>query len=552
MAKSTNQKGIIKQGIGAALVKSVKQAPAEYKQFFLSKRFSRENHSDALYYLLNLYITELEKEKYSIVKIQKLLYFIFLSLTEYCKEPNITIELYTDLKKIKTLYTEFKNKNEKYNNDMIDDIVDLIDDTLISMRPELTSEDISLAQKMKEKVDELNGIIDDKDKEIERLIKEFNNYTKAVKKDNNYEEKYKNKKKEVELLIENQDKEKKELNKIVTDKDKEIEDLKETILNLENEIKEEEKRKNNIDNKIIRDNNIIDIIINELNKRDLSHNKLLDIINNKGYFINNNELHELLKKAIIKVKKDRFSNGNIIYSINKAYDTNKSVNLNTSLTTNLLIISDIDITLNSINQYILIEKIYNYCLNNNIDYIFILGNIISITDNSLNLNTIKDIEKILKEITINYPQDDRITNFFMGGKEKYLTNIGYDFINRLSETRYDFNNLGYTDSSISVNNVSNTINLHNTNDNIDEHISNYYYNNKLNNPTSLDFINTNSEGIIDLTNRIIAIPPLMSNDKGCSIYQVEITVNDDFIKKYNIFPIMNDDLIPTSKIIIYK
>lgn len=552
MGKTITTKGIIMQGVGKALAKNVNQAPAEYKQFYQAKRFSRETHADALIYLLDLYIIELKKEKCSIIKVQKLLFCLYLSLTEYCKEPKIAIELYTDLKKIKPAFITFKESNEKNSNDMINEIVDSIDNLLISMRPELRSEDISIAQMMKDKLDEANDTINEKNKEIERLKQEFERYSKNIKRDINYEEKYKNKKKELENVKIDNEKEKKDLLKTITEKDSTIEECKNKITELENNIETIEREKNNVIKRNEKEENIISIITEELLKQDISHNKLLEIINNKGYCINNNELFNLLKKTMIRIDTFKYCNGQPIYSLKKSYKVDKCLNIRTNNTFNILIISDLNIISNSIDIYTKLEKIYTYCNNNDIEYLFILGNIINI-NTTPTIETLKNIEKILKEIINNYPQDNNITNFIMGGNnELELTNIGYNFLDNLSESRYDFYTLGYKDSSLSINGINNIVNFHHSNNDINDYISNYYYNKDISIISSLDIINTNNCTMIDPLNRTITIPPLLSCNKGCSIYQVELILNEGTVKRYNIYPMMQEELIPTSKIIIYK
>ena len=197
MAKNTSSKGILMQGIGKALSKSVGTSICEYRQFFLSKRLPRGAHADALYYLLDIYVTELQKEKYSPARIQKILYFMLHSINEYTKEPDIPIELYTDMKKIKTFFDDFKEKNEKFDNETIAGTVEAIDQFLTSLRPELTEEDISIAQKMRDKLTDKDKEIEEKDKEIERLKNEFERFSKDLQRDDKYKEKYEGAKKEI-------------------------------------------------------------------------------------------------------------------------------------------------------------------------------------------------------------------------------------------------------------------------------------------------------------------------------------------------------------------
>ena len=191
MGNQKSIKGIIVTGTNKALSKNVNASLFEFQQMFLSKRLGRNGYEEALCYLHLILDNELDKEKPSVVKLQKILLFILYSLNEYTKEQFIAVELLVDLRKIEKKYAEFKEKNEKFNNKEIDDLVEEVETILIKIRPELSEEDISAAQKLKEKNDRLHKEIDEKDNEIAKLRKELETFSKNLKRDDKFEDKYK-------------------------------------------------------------------------------------------------------------------------------------------------------------------------------------------------------------------------------------------------------------------------------------------------------------------------------------------------------------------------
>ena len=97
------------------------------------------------------------------------------------------------------------------------------------------------------------------------------------------------------------------------------------------------------------------------------------------------------------------------------------------------------------------------------------------------------------------------------------------------------------------------INIHSLyNEKSELYLARYYLHNNLDNPCNLDIIGNNEPTFVNLTNRVISIPPLMSNNNGCTIYQVDISIQDGDYKKFVIQPIMNTEIIPTSRLLLYK
>ena len=231
------------------------------------------------------------------------------------------------------------------------------------------------------------------------------------------------------------------------------------------------------------------------------------------------------------------------------------MNLGISHDISCLFISGLNITNNEVATYEKMEEIYNYCKEHEIHYIFILGNIIKLnTNEKVSYETLKKIENITNEFIKNYPKDSSINNIVLGGlNELTLSSVGYDLANIINTNRYDFNSIGNKDSIITINGGKVCINLHSYYyGNTFNYINNYYLQRNIDNPYNLDIMSFIGPSSVDITNRIITIPPLMSNDMGCSIYQIEISMQDGDYKRFLIQPIMNTELIPTSRLLLYK
>lgn len=111
---------------------------------------------------------------------------------------------------------------------------------------------------------------------------------------------------------------------------------------------------------------------------------------------------------------------------------------------------------------------------------------------------------------------------------------------------------------MTINKLNNILNMHSNNNTDDyskifSYMHQYYNAHSLTCPTTIDIIGTNGNSIVDMNNKIISLPPLMSTDKGCSIYHIDITIKDGEYRKLSIYPIMNKErLLHTSHLYIYK
>ena len=154
--------------------------------------------------------------------------------------------------------------------------------------------------------------------------------------------------------------------------------------------------------------------------------------------------------------REYFYDGNIRYSpINLNDNTNKEISLITKSTDQQITIMLIsDIHLGSIYDRIdLLNKVYDYCLQNNIHIIINAGDIvdgINIRLKKRHTSFDEQIDYALK----NYPFDPSILNFICLGNHDmdYYQNNNQDITNLLYNYRHDLISLGYSVGSINIKN----------------------------------------------------------------------------------------------------
>jgi len=98
-----------------------------------------------------------------------------------------------------------------------------------------------------------------------------------------------------------------------------------------------------------------------------------------------------------------------------------------------------------------IDSIYNYCLQNKIHTIFVLGDIIEGIKYPTNLR-VNDTESQVQSIIDNYPYDDSIHNYILLGNHDFhsVANESFDISRMLFDNRYDFVSLGYIESIVKI------------------------------------------------------------------------------------------------------
>lgn len=179
--------------------------------------------------------------------------------------------------------------------------------------------------------------------------------------------------------------------------------------------------------------------INEIsNELELSQKQLfnyLTMIKNKGF--------DFYRKY--------YANGDIIYEAKTKYGNIKQVSTQilgdyTDSELKIIIISDTHIG-SKYERLDLLNEVYNYCINNNINIIFHCGDLIDATEES-KMPLEDKIEYLLKK----YPYDKQILNFITLGNHDLspLARYGQNLRTVLSNYRHDLIALGYGHSIINV------------------------------------------------------------------------------------------------------
>ena len=171
-----------------------------------------------------------------------------------------------------------------------------------------------------------------------------------------------------------------------------------------------------------------------------------------------NNLTNLKKKGILFSKK-YFETGDIAYKTiyNKedlsSSNTVKIITNTDSKNIKVLVISDLHFG-NSKERIDLINKAYDYCINNNINLIFCCGDLIDGTFSSSEQkisNAYNQIDYFIK----NYPFDKNILTFGVGGDHDLscVKHYGQDLIESLNNYRHDIIIPDYNNVFIELNNL---------------------------------------------------------------------------------------------------
>lgn len=564
--------------LGIKIVNSaLKKENISYHDFFPSGKSSYTD-SDVIMYLIKLWEEELHKEKFNENKLYKILCCICSFFAKYCDEnyDKFKVEIFLKLKDVKTSYTEFKEKNPLFINKEIDNLVEVLDKDLnAGVKTDdnqkensteenedtdgdikkISDEDLVLSKKLQEKINSQSIELEKRKKLIESLKKEIEKTKKQSSNEHKKTEKTLKEISEKEKIYSAQAIEIKKLEKKLEEIQNKyneqlikLQQLIEAINEKDKKIKKlndiEEQRKQEIDKKLEILNNeqvtkklIEDIILRTIIKNDISHKELLDIINKNGFNITSSELFNYLNSLSIKIKRDTLLDGYPIYKLDNSIEINKSLNINDTYC-DFIFISGIKINrINNEQTLLLLEKIYDYCIINGIKYIVNLGNIFEVTPSTNYLEYIKNIENNTYEIIKNYPSDDNIQNIILGGSNEIdISKIGYNPIDNICNSRYDFYNLGYKNANININGIVNALTLYCINSINDYNSINEFINDKIN-KTGLSILTSDSTSIVDLQRRYITIPSLLS--KGIAIYHIQINPLNDNVNNTTIMPLID-------------
>ena len=510
-----------------------------------SNKVTKEVHEVALLYLLEQYKILIKETEYKPKKIKKAVYAIDYILVEYLKayKTKILLELFLELNSVKKLIDEFITLNPDYDDKETIDKINEIDTILNKIKSNTEEDELSISQKLQEQIKEQNDLLDEYDKKTEVLENEI----KKLKKE--HEQTIKKK-------LSNLERDKQQLQDKLKKKNEKINNLEEQLSIINNTIEKEKEEKQKQEELKTREQNNYEQLLNNITIDLLNGDITKDEIISK-HNITNELFIKCLKDIKININTNNFIDGVLHYTIDNTLETDKSVNIKSRYIFNCIFISDINF--NNSNIIKTINLLYDYCIKNNINYIFNLGNIFSIDKiNNPTLNDLNNVENITKLIIDNYPISQSTNTFLLGGlSEKYSNELGYNPILEIEKQRLDMFNIGYEHATININNNLNIFNLYTYTDNLytKEQICDYIKQNKTSKLRFyFNFLSTSNNTFIDISNKIVTIPPLYNNELGCNIYHIETIINEyDNIESIKILPIINSDiLIPTSHVFYKK
>lgn len=566
--------------------KLLRKSPNEvyYKDFFVKYSKNRKKDEvikDIILYFVDLWNENLNDDKFSEIKAEKYIYFIqqFFSIfiSQYTKIP---LELFVKLLPIKIEFNGFIEKNPDKDAKNINTIIEKLEDDINRIKKSMQESNYDLAQELQKEIDELEKLLKESQEKLDDFKK---NESLASKNYNKLQKELEKKKKEIERLneiINNLQKEFESSKKKLIDelnKKEEIDELNKKIETLTNQLQQlykdyqELKEDNDKKDKKIKDVNSKlskvqrekedelqrkqkeEAILNEQEKRKelikekiitilltskKSHTEILEELKKAGLEIKSSELYSILNELKIKINRNCFNDITPVYDIDRRRKVNEVIDLTTT-TDNFLFISNI--SFNKID-YKTIEKIYNYCINNNIHHIFNLGNIVTLDSDSTDLKKYKDLEKYIRELETNYPYDKTIRNFILGGANEIgYCNIGINPLEQIICVRNDFSEIGYERATININDnknvfsvISPEIELYDQNS-IETYLKKY---NILQSKKDNIILLSNNSNSIDVTNRIISIPPINSDEFYCRIYHVQFIHKTDLINHVVVMPLI--------------
>lgn len=243
---------------------------------------------------------------------------------------------------------------------------------------------------------------------------------------------------------------------------KRYEDLEKEIEQLKEEIEEEQRAKEKAYNLEIRQTSLEELLYQKLLVESTSIEEIIKCVEEKGFSTNRNEIISLLKRM-----KGRLNVDTIFFSQNPKYKIIAptvlqngyfSISLpNECKKYDIMLISDLhikDLDDETVKGF---DILNDYCTHNNIHLILNLGDFYEGDVNLSYESAINNYKLIEKTISL-LPRADGLYHAVLGGNhDKRILKYGFDPIKILSEEREDFINLGYTHSTISLNNSQNIL-----------------------------------------------------------------------------------------------
>lgn len=565
----------------------------KYQHFFPKNKKVDYTIEEVIDYLITINQKRLETNDISYKSFNKTLEVMSLLLATHSRKEEIQDILIIKIKKMSDEYykkvednlikkneqTEFifeqlngfisLKTNDKINDDNIDAIeekltfearIKSLQDELDELKKTSTRNESTLTSTINKKKNEIEKLKNEI-KELQDLVKQYKKEIKNI--DNN--------KLKTNKVIEN-------LNKNIEDLNKEINDLLSQIEHLHKVIESNRKNIEQKEERIKEQDEEIKVLKKEKRKKQFNEEKLekikhsifkllyridnitLDeiykILNRQGYDIEKSEIFriimELKTKYLISKTEDN------IFSLNKKVITNKEKTLSTrNKELDVLIISDYQI--NGINKMVLndLDAIFEYCINNNIQYILYLGNLIRVpflNEYQDSYGLLKYTEKTVINFCENYPYAKGINSIVLGSNRE-LSGVaaGINPLSFIEKERYDFTQIGFNHGILNINN--NKVFVHakrriTETDKVND-LENYYQHYSLiRKETYLDIIGLGEKHFSDINNSYIIVPSLNNYDHfgECTHIKFIIDDNNNIVNTYIMQLIRTKKLLVASQI----
>lgn len=193
----------------------------------------------------------------------------------------------------------------------------------------------------------------------------------------------------------------------------------------------------------------------------VSISEILKYLNDHKIISDKEEISEILKKIRSKIS---ITNG--FSSLGATYKVNSPRILKNGKFTvdipsdtkyyDIMLVSDFHIREINKETLNLFDILNNYCVKNNINLILNLGDFFE--GDKFNYEFAIENYNLLEQAINKIPQVDNLYHAILGGNhEKKILRYGFDPLETLSQGREDFLNLGYTHSTIILNNLNNTL-----------------------------------------------------------------------------------------------
>ena len=557
--------------------------------FFENARKDKYNDYDVLVFLVDSFIkkisgTEVSKEKL----LMKYLVFInnFFWWANEKKQPAIQVEA-----KIRVLEEKYLEYIERTGQEKSEDIITTIRSMIELIDDEFGKEEESDKEvskyvqsilEMENKIKELTTELEEARKTIRNFEKKKSDSAKKSKKSEETVDKLKIKVEDYEKLITDLTKQVNELkdranctqeeydkllNKYETAQLK-VDDITIELKELKKERYEQSKLINKLEQKeeerivereslkkrIAFEKELDDKIIALLFGGEYTVDQIVKKLKKHGDNYSNIDVSEALER--VKLRLSIINPKNISYPQEygicpQSVKTHTNLNLNASGDVlDIMLISDLHLTEMTNKVIKRMNAVYEYCAMYGIKYIMNLGDLFDLSYSSeFNIETYIQHQKLIEAIVKNFPQDDKIVHFVLGGNhDRNATSFGFDSIEELTNRRNDIVSLGYSHSTLNIKGSSNgdSIGLHHPNGWVVDTIDNFDLGaNRINNYLEQNYSGREDNYIdlfghfhasrLDTVNGFASLPSLFYDKERAGAWHVKIYLDEKKNIKHMVF-----------------